>query len=78
MQEYGLRVVHIDDIPQGGFVGIWQISPTDKHQNGFAHANHPVRTMQGAITSRIDIRIGHFSKESIASSIISFVDCCLI
>ena len=42
-----------------------------KHQNGFAHANHPVRTIVGAITTRIDIRIGLFSKESFAGSIIS-------
>ena len=44
-----------------------------KCQNGFTHANHPVRTIAGAITSRIDIRIGHFPKESIAGAIISFV-----
>jgi hypothetical protein len=39
--------------------------------NRFTHANHHVRFEWGAITSRIDFRIGHFSEESIAGSIIS-------
>ena len=34
-------------------------------------SSRPVRTIVGAITTLIDIRIGHFSKESIAGSIIS-------
>jgi hypothetical protein len=33
------------------------------HQNVFTHANHPVRTIVGAITTLIDIRIGLFLKE---------------
>ena len=42
-----------------------------KRLNGFTHANHPVRTIVGAITTLIDNRIGHFSKESVAGLIIS-------
>ena len=29
-----------------------------KCQNGFSHANHPLGTIVGAMTSRIDIHIG--------------------
>jgi hypothetical protein len=49
-----------------------------KRQNGFAYASHPVRTIVGAITNLTDIRIGLFSKESIAGPIISFVGSRLI
>ena len=57
-----------------GYPGIsHHLQSVIKRQNGFTHANHPVGTIVGAITSRIDIRIGIFSKESIAGSIISFV-----
>ena len=41
-----------------------------KRRNGFTHANYPVRIIVGAITTLIDIRIGHFSKESIAGLLI--------
>jgi hypothetical protein len=44
----------------------------------FIHANYPVRTIVDAITTRIDIRIGDFSKEFITRQMISLVGCCLI
>jgi hypothetical protein len=56
----------------GGSIGYPDIGHQQsviKRRNGFNRANHPVKTMVGAITTRIDIRIGHFSKKSIAGSI---------
>ena len=44
-----------------------------KFQNEFAHTNNHARTMVGAMTSCIDIRIGIVMKESVAGPIISFV-----
>jgi hypothetical protein len=45
-----------------GFIHVLGVfnNPLQSDEMDFVHANHPVRTIVGAIPARIDIRIGIF------------------
>ena len=53
-----------------GYPGVYHyLQSVIKRQNGFAHANHPVRTIVGAISTLMDFHIGTISKVPVADSV---------